>query len=282
MLGTVAVLGPIFFWLYERSMPALYDRSQSEPSLHAYPAGDPAYCAPGSRPGPAGSSPREKTADGIGYLVRTPANYDATRAHPLVVVYAPHGANRFLSERYVGLTHSFTREGFVVAYADHRGIEQRALAALGRLPAEIVTRWCVDERRIFLTGHSDGGTTATALVVLGLAKPIPAAIAPSAAGFRGEDLAAYTCPAPLPVLIFHSKEDELFPGYGGQAAAWWARCNRCGISPEVRFDGCEVYASCDGGAETMYCPGRGPHIDWPRRNDLMIDFFRSVGHTLSK
>jgi len=44
-----------------------------------------------------------------------PRNYDATRAHPLLVVLAPAGYDRHRSERYAGLTTSATSVGFVVA-----------------------------------------------------------------------------------------------------------------------------------------------------------------------
>lgn len=276
-IATLAVLGPLFVWLYQRSMPALYDRSESEPDRVDYPPAAPQACAPGTRLGPAGGSPREESPDGVRYLVRTPSNYDPTRAHPLIVVYAPHGANRFLSERYVGLTRSATRAGYVIAYADHHGLDRRALRALGRLPSEIPARWCIDPERVFFTGHSDGATAAVALVVLGLATPNPAAIAASAAGFRGEDLAAYACPAPLPVLVLHSRNDELFPGFGRQALAWWLACDRCPSTAERSADGCEFYTSCGSTADVAYCEGSGAHIEWPHRNDRILEFFHAAG-----
>lgn len=276
LLGPFVVFGPIFYCLYQRTVPKLYDRSESEPSAYAYPAASGPGCEAGSRTGPAGGSTGEETPEGIRYTVRAPTNYDPTRRHPLVVVFAPHDAGRYLSERYVGLTRSMTGQGFVLAYTDFQGIDRRALAALAKVPEAVARRWCIDESRIFYTGHSDGGTTATALVVLGLAKPKPAAIAPSAAGFRGEDLASYACPAPQPVLVLHGQNDDLFPGFGREAAGWWARCNRCAASPRRRADGCDVYTKCDADVPTVYCEGSGRHIDWPGRNDLMIEFFRSA------
>jgi polyhydroxybutyrate depolymerase len=44
------------------------------------------------------------------------------------------------------------------------------------------------------------------------------AIAPSAAGVNGKDLAEYSCPEPLPVMVMHSRNDTVFPGYGAEAA----------------------------------------------------------------
>jgi polyhydroxybutyrate depolymerase len=210
--------------------------------------------------------------------VKTPANYDPLRAHPLIVVYAPHGANRFLSERFVGLSHAATEAGFVIAYADSHSLEPRHLQELGRIPGEVAMRWCIDPGRVFFTGHSDGGTAATALAVLGKATPAPAAIAPSAAGFRRDDLEAYACPAPIPVMVLQNRDDELFPGFGRGAAEWWAGCNGCDRSrPEPRADGCVVYPDCRSGAATLFCESEGEHAVWPERNRSLLEFFRTVG-----
>ena len=259
-----------------RASPALYATEETRIEPHAYTAEDPVACVAGARPGPSGESASEETPAGTRYMVKTPANYDATRAHPLIVVFAPHGVNRLLSERFVGLTRAATRAGFVIAYADSRPLDTKVLEDLGRIPAMVASRWCIDERRVFFTGHSDGGTAATALVVLRQSIP-PVAIAPSAAGFRGADLAAYACPPPMAVMVQHSGNDELFPGFGREAAAWWAACNGCRGTPEPRSDGCLAYPSCSAGGITLYCQSAGRHIDWPRKNERLLAFFESAG-----
>jgi len=258
-----------------RASPSLYGKEETQSEAHVYAPSEPAVCSAGSRPGPSGVSPREETPDGTRYLVRTPANYDATRAHPLIVVFAPHGVSRWLSERFVGLTRAATRAGFVIAYADSRTLDRQAIEELGRIPALVASRWCIDERRVFFTGHSDGGTLATVVTVLGKAIP-PAAIAPSAAGFRDVDLATFACPAPVAVMVQHSGSDELFPGFGREAADWWAACNGCRGKPEPRSDGCLAYPSCSSGGVTLYCESAGRHIDWPRNNERVLEFFESA------
>ncbi len=210
-------------------------------------------------------------------MVKTPANYDPTRAHPLIVVYAPRFVSRTLSERFVGLTHDATAEGFLIAYADSRTLSPPAIDDLGTVPERIALRWCVDERRVFFTGHSDGGTVSTALAVLGKAPLAPAAIAPSAAGFRREDLEGYACPPPLSVMVLHNRDDGLFPGYGAGAASWWVKCNGCEVErPEKREDGCVSYPACASGVTTLDCESEGSHLDWPARNRALLDFFLSA------
>src|ERR1041384_1394763 len=114
----LAVVGAALVYVLWRGMPRLHPVQDSEIAAHDYGA-EATACEPQARAGPAGVSKAEETPRHVRYLVKTPSNYDATRAHPLIVVYAPHGANRLLSERYVGLTREATRAGFVVAYADN-------------------------------------------------------------------------------------------------------------------------------------------------------------------
>ena len=238
---------------------------------------DTRQCDSGTKSGHIGASDDEKTSAGIRYMVKTPANYNAQIAHPLLMVYAPARTNRHESENFVSLTQEATAAGFIVAYADHRAMSPDTIEKLAEIPGLIETKWCIDHKRIFLTGHSDGGTTAMAIAFINGTKHIPAAIAPSAMGIRGEDLKAYQCPNPLSVMLLHSGQDTLFPGYGKEAIQWWAACNGCDPTPPVKDgDGCVTYRGCKINATTRYCEGTGSHTTWPGNNKAIIDFFRSV------
>lgn len=217
-----------------------------------------------------------RTPGGIPIRVRTPENYDAARAHPLLVVFAPAGLGPALNERYTGLTHAATASGFIVAYAGSRGLTERTIRDLGRVPGLVASRYCVDLERLVYTGHSDGGTVSSALAFLPELPHRPVAIIPSAAGIRGEDLARETCPAPVSVLVLHGDRDRLFPGYGLEAATWWAQCNRGPGQPEVAPNGCLRWLPGDGGKETQYCAHPGRHLDWPDRVDYMMAFARKA------
>jgi polyhydroxybutyrate depolymerase len=231
-------------------------------------------CVAGARIGRAGASDREASAEGLLYHVRTPSNYDATIAHPLLMVYAAAGQSGLASERMTGLTPTATAAGFVVAYADHRPLGIPAVEQLGMIPGSVAKKWCIDEKRVSVTGHSDGGTAVLALAVLDRTKQTPAAIAPSAAGWTGKDLEAYQCPAPIPVMVMHGANDNLFPGWGAQTAAWWAACNGCDAAKTKKLEGgCVAYQGCKSGGATLYCEGAGGHRDWPGLNRLMIEFF---------
>ncbi|HSF66951.1 MAG TPA: hypothetical protein VLA67_05920 [Nitrospiraceae bacterium] len=234
-------------------------------------------CDAGTKPGSAGASNDEQTPAGIRYMVKTPVNYIASIAHPLLMVYPPGGKNRYESEEYMYLTQEATAAGFIIAYADHRKMSTEAIVELAEVPGLIAKKWCIDKQRIFLTGHSDGGTAAMGIAFINGTKHIPAAIAPSAAGIKGEDLKEYQCPNPIPVMVMHSSRDTLFPGYGKETIQWWATCNGCGTASSVKdADGCITYAGCTRNVTTRYCEGTGRHPEWPGNNKAVIDFFRAV------
>jgi polyhydroxybutyrate depolymerase len=233
----------------------------------------PAQCA-------ATSPPNEiKTPSGLRLSVRTPANYDPKLAHPLLVIYPPGGQSRLASEAFSGLTREATSRGFIVAYPDHRPLKLKIFDLLGQVPATVARNWCVDKNRVWLAGHSDGGTAASALVFLDKSSLPVVGIIASAAGLRGEDLRAYSCPAPRPVMIVHSKDDRLFPppAYGREAAQWWAQCNRCEAKPIGAHAGCVEYTGCASGSRTLYCEVSGGHARWPGMNKDILDFAASTG-----
>ena len=95
---------------------------------------------------------------------------------------------------------------------------------------------------------------------------------------NGKDLAEYSCPEPLPVMVMHSRNDTAFPGYGAEAARWWAACNRCDPTPGPKdAHGCVAYPKCANGVPTLYCEGSGAHEDWPPMNTAVLDFFEAHG-----
>ncbi len=204
------------------------ERGTIDLGVYAYPRGSTAVvCKPHSRIGLAGVIDSERTPKGIRFNVRTPENYRPNVAHPLLVVFAPAGVSAAASERTTGLTKIATGKGFLIIYADHVRTSISAIEDLSAIPSLAAKKWCIDTTRVYLTGHSDGGTVALAMAILDRTKHIPAAIAASAAGFTKADLAGFECPKPLPVMIMHSANDGLFPGYGKDAASWWAACNQC-------------------------------------------------------
>ena len=228
-------------------------------------------CAPGEKTGAAGKTDGLKTAVGTKYNVRTAATYDPTAATPLVIVYAPAGGDPATTESFTKLTPDVTARGWMIAYLDHLTPSTPAIAKNAASIAQLVSdQWCVDPTRIYLTGHSDGGSTASIVAIGKLVGA--AALGPSAAGVNGAYLASQKCPAPLPVMVMHGKNDTLFPGFGKEAADWWQKCFKCTAGAALP-NGCIPYTGCEGGVEVRYCERNATHPQWPAMNADLLDFF---------
>jgi polyhydroxybutyrate depolymerase len=242
-------------------------------------AGIPGACAPGSRTGRADLKDGIQTSDTLTIAVRTPTDYDPTRAYPLLVVFPPAGLTRRRSENFYDLTTEATRRGFILAFSDHRGSSAAAAAQQAKVAATVASFFCIDESAISYIGHSDGGTMAEAIPAnLPNASAIPRSIAASAAGITGDDLAATACPAVPAVLIVHSRTDERFPDYGRRAAAYWAKCAAC--APEdvgALGNGCRDFSGCATGRRVRYCGTTLPHKSWPPMNNVILDFIQGTG-----
>lgn len=240
----------------------------------AYPSG--AQCA--DRPGSVADHQVERLGKNIRYNVTTPSNYRADYPHPLLMVWAPSGLSDNLSERFTGLTGPATARGYIVVHVASVPLGFRALGELATVPEQVIKKWCVAADRVYYTGHSDGGTVSNALAVLPARLTDPVAIAPSAMGMQGEDMAAYECPRPTNVMLMHNKHDRHFPDYGSKVAQWWARCNQCGApTPSPAHPDCVEYEGCAAGVRTLFCQAEGNHADWPGFSHDVLGFFGAPG-----
>ncbi len=267
----VAALGAGLFGLY---FAYGYRGDHLRAASFAYPQGQGVALCGAGRGAPADHSPR-KTAAGIRFNVTTPANYRPDFAHPLLVVWAPSGLNEWLSERFTGLTGPATASGFVVVHARSVPLGRKALQALAEVPGAVLAEWCIDPRRIAYTGHSDGGTVSNALAVLPDIGVRPTAIAPSAMGMQAVDMGEFACPAPLPVMLMHNRDDGHFPDYGVGVAAWWAACNGCAATRAASdHPGCEAFVGCT--APTLLCRAAGNHAHWPGFEHDLLRFLNEA------
>jgi poly(3-hydroxybutyrate) depolymerase len=123
---------------------------------------------------------------------------------------------------------------------------------------------CVDESRIFATGHSSGGYFTN---VLGCQRgDVLRAIAPVAGGGPfGDGGDAPNCERPVSAWIAHSEEDEtvLFANGEGTLDYWLGSgdCDRESFE-SVSPDPCVAYGGCSAGLAVRWCSYEGGH-DWP-------------------
>lgn len=292
LITTVLVLG---FWLYNKYS---YSGEHLVAKTFEYPSSYSPACSPETSPGSkkfAADHLRIQTDSKLAFSVTTPSNYRSDYAHPLLMVWAPSGFSEGLSERFTGLTGQATELGYVVVYVRSMPLSQKALGQLATVPSEVTREWCIDESRVFYTGHSDGGTVSNALTVMtdlaltskdnssndSTSNDItshnirPKAIAPSAMGMQGKDMAEFSCPQPTAIMLMHNRDDTHFLNFGESVIDWWAQCNQCsGDREPASYPLCEAYTAC--AAPTLFCQAEGGHAHWPGFEHRVLDFFNAV------
>jgi polyhydroxybutyrate depolymerase len=215
------------------------------------------------------------------YLLDAPAG-PADRALPVVVSLHGFRSTAWRQRWWSGWGILAAAEGFVAVHPeghedvallrttgrgwDFRPGETRDADFIRALLDALEEARCVDRRRVFATGMSNGGFFANLLGCV-LADRL-AAVAPVAGA-----LALPGCPsaAPMPILLVYGRADRVVPPEMiAGARRWWAAVDGCGA--EIERDGCRHYTGC----ELVYCEGPQAHR-WPAGATARIwRFFR--GH----
>ena len=229
-------------------------------------AGPSAGCRSGNLPALNGE---RRELDGRAYLIDAPA---APADEPLPLVLAFHGFRGSPDDLRggTGLSQLAQQERFVAVYpAGHEGVE--LLGTTGRgwdlrpdqtrdrdfvvaLLDRLETERCIDQRRVFATGMSNGGFFSS---LLGCQLPDRlAAVAPVAGALKLDG-----CPStrPVPILLMYGSRDPVVPPeMVSGAVTWWADHNGCRSS--ASSDGCTRWSGC--AAEVIACEGTQGHM-WP-------------------
>jgi polyhydroxybutyrate depolymerase len=253
---------------------------------------------------------REITVDHGGrrrsYLVFVPPGTRAGRPLPLVLAFHGGGGNASGFQAYAGLDRVATREGFIVAYPNGTGPLPRRLLTFnaGRdccgyartqniddvgfavaVVEDVARRASIDRRRVYATGHSNGGIMAYRLAAE--RADLVSAIVPVAGAMNVERFAPSR---PVAVMHVHSVDDPRalygggegppFPGTNQRvnhapvqhALDRWIAVNGC--STAVRVEGGRrvrgnqsaerlVYEPCSSGASVAHWKIRGAGHGWP-------------------
>ena len=226
----------------------------------------------------AGSSPRVRGArrtlivggEERGYLIDAPA---APGDRPLPLVLDFHGFRGSAQGQrwWTGMGRLALRDGFIAVHPEgHDGVRLLGTAGRGwdirpdeardagfvrRLLDRFEQERCVDRRRVFATGTSNGAFFASLLGCV--AADRLAAVAPVAGGL---DLRACAPVRPVPILFVYGRADRIVRAEMVHGARdWWARADGCGAA--VERDGCTRYTAC--AADVIFCEGPQAHR-WPR------------------
>jgi polyhydroxybutyrate depolymerase len=189
------------------------------------------------------------------------------------------------------------KNGFLVAYPDGSGkvlwgytwnggdccgkARETKADDVGDVEAVIdslVQGGCVDRRRVYVTGVSNGGMMAQR-IGCDLADKV-AAIAPIAGPLMDPTC---TPKRPMPVMMLHGTGDKFIPYDGGgnfkgagathpfpsapETVKEWMKINRCGEESRVWYrkgdTTCVAHEQCAGGAAVMLCSVEGGGHTWP-------------------
>lgn len=211
------------------------------------------------------------------YHLHVPAAYDGT---PTALVLDFHGyvSNALQQADFANMIEKSDTAGFVTVHAEGTNNPQRWNAGnccpdasstvddVGFVMAmidDVSSRVCIDEKRVYSTGLSNGGMLSYRLACEHGDRI--AAIAPVAAS-----LVYFDCEPTrgVPVLHFHGTEDPLNAYQNAyDSVIWWKQAIRCAGPPSPTFmagdTSCQTWQGCDDGGEVTLCTVTGGGHTWP-------------------
>lgn len=227
-------------------------------------------------------------------IVHLPPNYHSSRRHALVLNLHGSGSTAKGQELFSGMDATSDTDFFIVAYPqglipsgngfdwDVPGVplfggsyppkgSANDVAFLTDLVPALESRYCIDPKRVFVTGMSGGGRMASQLACD--SSSTFAAAAP-VAGLR----LPTPCPTAraVPIVAFHGTADPVDP-YNGHGQAYWTYSVPTAASRWASQDKCSshagtshhagyaltAYSGCAGGASVELYSVTGEGHEWP-------------------
>ncbi|OZM79130.1 PHB depolymerase family esterase [Pseudonocardia sp. MH-G8] len=232
------------------------------------------------------------------YQLHLPPGYDPARAWPVVLVFHGRGNSGARTEEFSKLSTlpaivaypngvvgqgDGERQAWQGAPYSAPGVDDLAFTSdlLDRLESGL----CVDERRVYATGKSNGAGF-TGILACRASERITA-IAPVAGAFYGTGEPPCEPARAVPVIEFHGTGDATIPYTGDTErglpaiadwAAAWAQRDGCHAGPQHETVGADVTVSrwtgCEGGAQVRHVAVEGGGHTWPGS-----DSYSGGGHT---
>ena len=199
------------------------------------------------------------------FIVRKSSSVDSRTPAPVVFVFHPFGMSAQYMESRVSTRFwpgaimvypegaSRPGAGYQPSWQGRAGeLGDRDLLFFDALIAWLQEHHCIDERRLFAFGYSNGASFAGLLAceradrIAGLA--IASGRLPCAPG------------VPKPVAITHGLNDPTAPyAEGVRLATTWAKQNGCKAPPKVGAPGCAEAGGCVTGTPVLMCTSAGGH-----------------------
>jgi polyhydroxybutyrate depolymerase len=214
------------------------------------------------------------------YDLFVPAGYDPSVRTPLVINF--HGLYGSPSQQadFSEFNGAANNHGMLVAYPEGIGASFNAGLCCGtassndvddvgfarELVRDVSLKMCVDPKRVYATGMSNGGHMAHRIACEA------ADVFAATASVAGKIRVAPCEPArPISIMQFHGTADTIV-SYGGappadDMMASWAARNGCDATPETDFDqgdmACQTWPNCTAGVEVRLCTIEGGGHCWP-------------------
>lgn len=230
------------------------------------------------------------------YRVFVPDSIDPTQPVPLLINWHGLTSNAIQQQFYSGTDVTAYDRGYIVAYPNGLGEPNgqsfnggNCCSQYGRPPhmaddvgfgravvADVASKACVDRRRIYSTGMSNGGYMSDYNACE--AADLYAAVAPVSA--LGIPRSGCSPSRPIPILSFNGTIDALVPYEVSQESMGaWAERNGCTGEPRRQAFGpsfCDTWDDCDAGVVVEACTITGMAHCWPG-NPFVIPGFCATG-----
>lgn len=219
------------------------------------------------------------------FVVHVPASYDGATLLPVVIDFHPLGGTGSSWRGSTGWQEVADREGFIMVWPDGvgnswnvgrccstartQGIDDVAFTRA--IISMLTERGCIDARRVYATGCSNGGGMAYRVACE--AADVVAAVAPvdfDCVFGPDETSSCGSCnpSRPISAVQFRATNDTAVPYTGGPGPRGevvfpgaasnfedWANINQCDGSPSTWANNasCATYPACASGVETTLC-----------------------------
>lgn len=244
------------------------------------PAACPAMkLSPGNRDGKVAVGGHDRS-----YLLYVPKGYTGNEPIPLIFDFHGYGQSVTSQKNASGFATLADQHGFAVVYPAGVGGSWHVNGCCGQAAQEkidevavvraqlehIEAQLCVDKKRVYASGISQGGGMAHHVGCL--AADVFAAVAPVSSDLRTEPCMPSR---PISELSFRGMADTLSAYEGGPVGPTgmqyqsigakptlerWKSINMCSGSPEKTHELCETYKQCAAGVEVTLCTlPRGGH-----------------------
>jgi polyhydroxybutyrate depolymerase len=218
------------------------------------------------------------------YDVQVPLSYDGTTPVPLVLDFHGFTSDKGWQSMYSGMAGLSESEGFVAVWPDgfnaswnggdfccgdaqSQGLDDVGLAKA--IVAEVSSKACIDPKRVYATGLSNGGALSHRLACE--AADVFAATAPVSYPLDFNPFDKCQPSRPIAVMHLHASGDAVVPYNGSpfqpstpESFAYWGQVNGCTGNPEMTYmkddSVCETYQSCDAGVHVALCTLDGGHV----------------------